>query len=345
MKIKRLVMLLVFAILLAGCSSAQDTVEEVVEEDREGLEHDKEVRELEEINFILDWTPNTNHTGIYVALEKGYYEDEGLAVKMVQPPEGGAETIVGTGYGDFGVSFQDYMAHALTGSSRIPITAVATILQHNHSGIISRAGEGMDRPKGLEGKKYATWDMAVEQTIIRDVMEEDGGDFEKVIKIPSTVLDEVTALRSKEVDAIWAYYGWGGIAAEVQDFPLDYFAFKDIDDTFDFYSPVIITSEEMIKDHPETVEKFLRATKKGYEFAIENPEEGAKILLDADPSLDEDLVMASQKWMTDKYVDEGVEWGYMDPDRWSKFYAWLNENALLEGEIDPNEGFTNDFLP
>lgn len=345
MKIKRLILLLAFMILLAGCSSAQKTVENVVEEDIEASKHDAEVRELEEINFILDWTPNTNHTGIYVALEKGYYEEEGFKVKMVQPPEGGAETIVGTGYGDFGVSFQDYMAHALTGSSKIPITAVAAILQHNHSGIISRAGEGMDRPKGLEGKKYATWDMAVEQTVIRDVMEKDGGDFEKVIKIPSTVLDEVTALRSKEVDAIWAYYGWGGIAAEVQEFPLDYFAFKDIDDTFDFYSPVIITSEEMIEKKPETVERFLRATKKGYEFAVENPEEAAQILLDADSSLDEDLVMASQKWMADKYTDEGVEWGYMDPARWSKFYQWLNENALLEGEIDPNEGFTNDFLP
>lgn len=341
MKNKKILLLLALLILLVGCESG----EELAREDKEKSEEVEKLKNLEEINFILDWTPNTNHTGIFVALEKGYYEDEGFLVKIVQPPEGGAEAIVGTGYGDFGISFQDYLANAITGSSKVPITAVAAILQHNHSGIISRKGEGMDRPKGLEGKKYATWDMAVEKSIIKDVMEEDGGDFEKVIKIPSTVLDEVTALRTEEVDAIWAYYGWAGIAAKVQDFPLDYFAFKDIDDTFDFYSPVIIASNELIKKEPEKVEKFLKATKKGYEFAMENPEEAAEILLDADSSLSEDLVKESQKWMVDKYVDEGVKWGYMDPERWEKFYSWLNENTLLEGEIEPSSGFTNDFLP
>lgn len=341
MKNKKILLLLALLILLVGCESG----EELAREDKEKSEEVEKLKNLEEINFILDWTPNTNHTGIFVALEKGYYEDEGFLVKIVQPPEGGAEAIVGTGYGDFGISFQDYLANAITGSSKVPITAVAAILQHNHSGIISRKGEGIDRPKGLEGKKYATWDMAVEKSIIKDVMEEDGGDFEKVIKIPSTVLDEVTALRTEEVDAIWAYYGWAGIAAKVQDFPLDYFAFKDIDDTFDFYSPVIIASNELIKKEPEKVEKFLKATKKGYEFSMENPEEAAEILLDADSSLSEDLVKESQKWMVDKYVDEGVKWGHMDPERWEKFYSWLNENTLLEGEIEPSSGFTNDFLP
>lgn len=84
--------------------------------------------------------------------------------------------------------------------------------------------------------------------------------------------------------------------------------------------------------------------KKGYEFAIENPEEGAEILLKADDALGEDLVKASQKWMTDKYKDEGVEWGYIDPERWGRFYKWLNDENLLEGEISPEAGFTNQFI-
>ena len=107
----------------------------------------------EKITFVLDWTPNTNHTGLYVAREKGYFEEAGLEVEIVQPPEDGAEALVASGKADFGVSFQDTMAPALAGENALPITAVAALVQHNTSGIISREGEGMDTPKGLEGKK------------------------------------------------------------------------------------------------------------------------------------------------------------------------------------------------
>ncbi len=113
--------------------------------------------EKEKITFVLDWTPNTNHTGLYVAIANGYFDEAGLDVEVVQPPEDGAEVLVASGKAQFGVSFQDYIAPGLVGEEPLPITAVAAIIQHNTSGIISRAGEGMDTPKGLEGHKYATW--------------------------------------------------------------------------------------------------------------------------------------------------------------------------------------------
>ena len=106
---------------------------------------------MEKITFVLDWTPNTNHTGLYVALENGYFEEAGLDVEVVQPPEDGAEVLVASGKAQFGISFQDTMAAALCGDDALPITAVAAVVQHNTSGIISRAGEGMQTPKGLEG--------------------------------------------------------------------------------------------------------------------------------------------------------------------------------------------------
>ena len=110
----------------------------------------------ETITVVLDWTPNTNHTGIYVALANGYFKEAGLNVEVVQPPEDGAVTLVASGKAQFGVSFQDSLAPAFVGESPMPVTAVAAVIQHNTSGIVSRAGEGMDTPKGLEGKKYAT---------------------------------------------------------------------------------------------------------------------------------------------------------------------------------------------
>ena len=192
-----------------------------------GTENQK--TETDTITIVLDWTPNTNHTGIFVAQANGYFEEAGLSVEIVQPPEDGAITLVASGKAQFGVSFQDYLAPAFIGDSPMPITAVAAIAQHNTSGIISRAGEGIDTPKGLEGKKYATWDLDIEKATIREVMKTDGGNFNLVECIPSTVTDEVSALQNKSVDAIWIFYGWAGVACKVAGLETDYFAFADID--------------------------------------------------------------------------------------------------------------------
>ena len=302
---------------------------------------------LEKITFVLDWTPNTNHTGLYVALEKGWFREAGLDVEVVQPPEDGAEVLVASGKAQFGVSFQDSMAPALCGDEPLPITAVAAVIQHNTSGIISRAGEGMDSPAGLEGKKYATWDLPVEKATIAQVMAADGGDFGKVELIPSTVTDEVSALESKSVDAIWIFYAWAGIACQVAGLETDYFEFADIDPVFDYYTPVIIAGNDFLSQKPETAKAFLSALSRGYEYAIENPEEAADILMEAAPELkaSADLVYASQEYLAEEYSADAARWGEIDPARWAAFYNWLNTEGLVEGALDPAAGFSNDYLP
>ena len=224
---------LCLGVLLTGCGKAPDSGENTAP-----VQAAKQ--DVRKLTFVLDWTPNTNHTGIYVAREKGYFKDAGLEVEIVQPPENGAEVLAASGKAQFAMSFQDSLAPAFSGDNPLPVTAVAGVIQHNTSGIISRRGEGMDRPKGLEGKKYATWDLPVEKATIKDVMEADGGDFDKVELIPSTVTDEVTALKTKSVDAIWIFYAWAGVKTELEGLETDYFAFADLDPVFDFYTPVII---------------------------------------------------------------------------------------------------------
>ena len=233
----------------------------------------------------------------------------------------------------------------MAGDNALPTTAVAALIQHNTSGIISRKGEGIDTPKGMEGKKYATWDSPIEVAMIQDIVEEDGGDFSKVEMIPSTVTDEVSALESKSVDAIWIFYAWAGIKFELSGIETDYFAFKDINPVFDYYTPVVIANNDFLEEEPETAKKFLTALRDGYEYAIENPEEAADILCEAAPELDKDLVLASQEYLKDQYKAEVAQWGYIDPERWNAFYQWLNENGLTETEIPDNTGFSNDYLP
>ena len=301
----------------------------------------------EPITVVLDWTPNTNHTGIYVALANGYFEEAGLNVQVVQPPEDGAVALVASGKAQFGVSFQDSLAPAFAGDSPMPVTAVAALIQHNTSGIVSRAGEGMDSPKGLEGKKYATWDLDVEKATIRDVMEADGGNFDLVELIPSTVTDEVSALQSGSVDAIWIFYGWAGIACEVAGLETDYFEFADIDPVFDYYTPVLIGNDAWLEENPDTAKAFLTALGKGYTYATEHPAEAADILMEAAPELkaNSELVYASQEYLAAEYIADAARWGEFDGARWAAFFNWLNENGLLDEELDPNFGYTNEYLP
>ena len=142
-----------------------------------------------------------------MAIAKGYYADENLDVEVVQPPEDGADALVGTGKAQVGMSYQDVMANYLGSDDQLPVTAIAATIQHNTSGIMSRAGEGIDRPKGMEGKRYGTWDQDVEKAMVKSVVETDGGDFSKVQLVPSG--DEVSGLKSNQFDCVWGYEGWG----------------------------------------------------------------------------------------------------------------------------------------
>lgn len=298
------------------------------------------------ITFALDWTPNTNHTGIYVAEFQGYFAEAGLDVEIVQPSADGAEMMVGAGQAQFGVSFQDTMSSLVMGDTKAaPITAVAAVIQHNTSGIMSRKGEGITSPKGMEGKTYATWEWPIEQNIIRECVEADGGDYSKIEMIPESIDNEVAALKAKQIDCLWVYYAWAGISAKVSDFAVDYFAFRDIDEVFDYYSPVIIANDDFLKEHPDTAKAFLDAVSRGYEYAIENPEEAGAILLSSNPELDPNLVMESQQYLADQYQADADQWGVIDPERWNRFYNWVNEKKLSEEPIAENAGFSNDYLP
>ena len=330
-----LVLALVLTFSLVSCAKSSN-------------DENKPADEAKEVIVSLDWTPNTNHTGLYVALANGYYADAGLNVKIVQPPEGDAIAACSSGQVPFAVGYQDLLLPAFTSETPMEVTAVAALLQHNTSCIVSKKGAGMDTPKGLEGKQYLTWQSPIELAMMKSVVEADGGDFSKVEQIPDVPTDEAQDVNANPNHAIWIYYGWGGINAEVNNIEVDTFFFKDLNPVFDYYSPVLVANNQLINDDPETVKAFLAATQKGYEYAVSNPDEAAQILIDSDDTgaLDgsEELVKASQKWMADQYVADAPKWGYIDPARWNAFYNWVADEKIIDEKLPENTGFTNDYL-
>ena len=297
----------------------------------------------QKIKIVLDWVPNTNHTGLYVAKDLGYFKEEGLDVEIVQPPEGSTTALIGAGGAEFGISFQDTLAKSFAKENPLPVTAVAAILQHNTSGIISLKEKGIDSPKKLEGKKYATWEDNIEQAILKKLVTDDKGDFSKVKLIPYTITDVVTGLKT-DVDAVWVYYAWDGIATERAGLQTNFLKIRDYGEELDYYSPVIIANNDFLKKNPEIAKKVLKAIKKGYEYAMKNPEESAKILVKNSPELDINLVTASQKWISKEYQSDAKEWGIIDGNRWNRFYEWLYKNKAVEHEIPKNFGYSNEYL-
>ena len=295
------------------------------------------------VRVVLDWTPNTNHTGLYVARELGYYEEAGLTVEIMQPLEDGALALVAAGKAEFAVGFQESLGPALTADAALPVTAVAAIVSHNTSGIISLKENNITTPKDLEGKRFAAWASPLVDAIMRTVIEADGGDVTRVEMLPNMVTDAVSAL-SADVDAIWIYEGWDGVAVDQSGLDYNYFSFADLDSRFDFYTPVLVGGDEYLSGNPEQVKAFMAATSKGYAYAIENPEAAADILVKAAPELSADMVLQSQQYLASRYQADAPYWGYIDSARWAAFYDWMYEEGLLSEPLG-SAGFTNEYLP
>lgn len=304
-----------------------------------------EGEKLQKVKLVLDYTPNTNHTGIYVAKEKGYYKDQGLDVEIVQPSDGDADTLLATGKADFSITYQENVTYALTrDKDPLPIKAIATINQHNTSGFASPVAKNIKTPKDFEGKTYGGWGSPSEEAIIKLAMEKNGADFSKLKTVDIGQDDFLTATKNR-IDFAWIFEGWDRVNADLKNEKLNYIAIKDIDPALDYYTPVIATSNEHIKNDSEMVKKFMKATSDGYDFAIENPKDSADILLKAAPELDKKLVYASQDFLSKQYKADAKQWGIMDKDVWANYAKFMKANKLISKDLNVDEAFTNELLP
>ncbi|MFC4386930.1 ABC transporter substrate-binding protein [Gracilibacillus marinus] len=327
---KKIFYLLIITIaVLSACSNDGETQTE-------------EDADLEKVTLVLDWTPNTNHTGLYVAKEKGYFEEQGLDVEIILPGEAGADQTVASGKAEFGISAQEAVTEARV--QDIPIVSIAAIIQHNTSGFAAPTEKGIQSPKDFVGKTYGGWGAPVEAAVIDSLMKQEGTSVEDVSIINMGNTDFFTAVE-RDIDFAWIYYGWTGIEAELRGVELDMLYLTDYSEKLDYYTPVITTNEEMIEENPETVRKLLQAVSEGYEFAINQPTEAADILIEAVPDLDSELVKASQEWLASKYIDDAEKWGIQSKSVWQNYATWMFDNGLLDKELDVQQAFTNEFLP
>jgi ABC-type nitrate/sulfonate/bicarbonate transport system substrate-binding protein len=298
-------------------------------------------KKLDEVTVLLDWTPNTNHTGLYVAAENGYFADNGLNVSIIQPSEGTPPQLVATGKAAFAVSYQEAVTEAR--SQNIPIVSIAAIIQHNTSGFASLKKSNITSVKDFEGKRYGGWGAPSEEAVLQAVMEKQGADFKKVKNITLGMTDFFGSI-DREADFEWIFFGWDGIEAKRRGMDINMIMVKDLDPMLDYYTPVLITSEDLINTKSELVQRFASAVKKGYEFAIQQPKEAAQLLLRQVPELNHELVVQSQEWLSKEYQSDAPYWGYQKSGIWKGYADWMTGKGLLTTSVDTTKAFTNQFI-
>lgn len=303
------------------------------------------LKETTKVVLMLDWTPNTNHTGIYVALDKSYFKQRNLDVEIIQPSEVWPEQAVSAGKADFGISFQEALTQYVINEGA-PLVAISAILQHDTSGFIWLKDSGINSPKDFENKTYGGWGTEWENALVKYIMKDNGANPDNLKMVQLGVFDQITGLVNKLYDFTWIYYAWEGIDAEVRNVDFTFYRIAEQYPKFDHYTPIFITNKKMIEEKPDVVKAFTEAVSEGYTFAANNPDEAASILLKYAPELNKELVEKSQKWISKEYISDASCFGIMKEETWKSFTDFMYEAGLLKTKLeDVSELFTNYFIP
>ncbi|MFI5718724.1 ABC transporter substrate-binding protein [Nocardia sp. NPDC051750] len=303
------------------------------------------------IRFALDWTPNTNHTGLFVAQQRGYLADAGLDVEVLPYNNTAVDTVIDAGNAEFGVSTHN--SSTFSRASGGHTLSVLAPLQRWATGIGVKADRAdITRPKDLDGKTYAGFGDPGEVEALQQVIRNDGGtgDFESVTLGTSAY----EAVYSGQADFTVSYLAWEGIEAEHHGTPMKYFRYSD----FGFpesYAIVIDANEDWLAANPDRAAKFVQALQRGYQFAADNPDAAAQDLIDADPGAfnDPELVFESQRMLAEQFMktpDGRV--GTQTREQWAANSGFLYDKGLLTGpdgaplteEPDWSTYFTDDYL-
>jgi ABC-type nitrate/sulfonate/bicarbonate transport system substrate-binding protein len=303
------------------------------------------------IRVALDWTPNTNHTGLFVAQQEGWFREAGLDVQFLPYNSTSPDTLVSSGAAEFGVSFQD--SFTFSKAAGADITSVLAVLQHWATQIAVRADRAdITSPRDLDGKTYGGFGAAYEGPKMRAVIQAAGGTgtFETVVL--GTAAYE--ALYAGEVDFTEPVVAWEGIEAELRGQPLKTFSYTDYGFP-DAYNVLLIGNSPWLQANPELAARFVQAAQRGYQLAAADPARAAQLLMDANPGAftEPALVTRSQEMLAARYLrDEHGRVGTQTLEKWAGYSGWVFDSGVLTGpdgapltqRPDFVTWFTNDHL-
>lgn len=292
---------------------------------------------MEHLKVVLDWFPNTNHTGYLLAQKRGYFAEAGLEVEITGDVHGTMELHGG----DFVCGPEIAMLECR--ERGIPLVGVAVMTQKCDSGIVSLKEAGITRPRELEGKRLTHWTPAWFHAAIRRIVEADGGDYDKIHLVNLDVGD-IEATLGHVADATWVYENWENQVLLEAGKEINYFNLGDVDPIFDFCAPAMAATQQVLEERPEAVRAFLGCLDRAYREVAADPV-GAVLevrdLLPADAT--DSLLIRSQKHLAPILLDSQGRWGRIEAPRWDRMADFLVASGVISHRFD-NE-YTNDYFP
>lgn len=293
-------------------------------------------KELEEFNVVLDWYPNAVHAFIYEAIEKGYYAEEGLKVNVQFPSNtNDALSLTAAGKADMGIYYlQDVvMARA---NQAVPVKAVGTIVQKPLNIILSLKEKNITSPKDLIGKKIGYAGTELSEALVKTILEDAGGSASDV-SIIDVGFDLMSAMTTGQVDAtIGCMLNHEVPAMEEEGFDVNYFFLNDYG-VPDYYELVFVTGENQLENEKDKLERFLKASKKGFDDMKKDPDEALQILLNNQNAENFPLKESVEKQSFDILLPfmetEDAPFLKQDASVWQKNIDWLKEQGLLKNDV------------
>jgi ABC-type nitrate/sulfonate/bicarbonate transport system substrate-binding protein len=305
------------------------------------------------VRLALDWTPNTNHTGFYVAESKGWYAENAIELEILPYATVTPETLMASHEAECGISFQDSLTFAAAAGA--PVVSVAAILQRTASAIAVLESGPLERPRELDGTTYAGFGYPNEVPTLKAVIQADGGtgDFE-VATLDSAAYE---ALYAGRADFTIPFTAWEGVEAELREIPLRYFRFSDYGFP-EFYQVVLACDRQWLDLEPDAARRFVAATVRGFAFGVDDPAAAAAILVEENPGVfdaNPDLPLLSQEFLVEEgyLVDDAGRFGTQTLERWQGYSEFLFGEGLLTDAAgkpltaapDYEALFTTEFLP
>ena len=307
----------------------------------------------ETVRLALDWTPNTDHTGFFVAESKGWYAAAGVQLQVLPYSNTVPETLMAAGQAECGISFQDSLTFAVAAGA--PIRSVMAILQHTASAIAVLASSEITRPRQLDGRVYAGFGYPNEVPTLKAVIQADGGTgaFD-VVTLDNTAYE---ALYANKADFTIPFTAWEGVEATERGIGLRYFRFEDFGFP-DFYQVVLACSTSWLAGHADLAKRFVGATVRGFAYAATSPDDAAAVLVAENPGVfgaNPKLPLDSARFLASGgyYVDSTGAVGRQTLEQWTAYSKFLYDQRILTdaaGKLltappDYASLFTNEYLP
>lgn len=300
-------------------------------------------KDLREINVVLDWYPNAIHTFLYTAIERGYFAEEGLDVKIHFPAnDNDALALVAAGKAEIGMYYQQDVIQAVANQGT-GIKSIGAIVQSPLNVILSLKDKNITKPEDLVGKTIGYGGTVLSEALVKCMMENVGADASDVNMI-NVGFELMSSMTTGNVDAtIGCLVNHEVPQLEEEGFDVNYFSVSGYGIP-NYYEEVFLTNDDLLENEPEVVAGFLRAAKKGFDDFKADPDGCLAILMNNQNEENFPLTQSVEEQSCETLIPlmetEDAAFLTQTDECWQENIDWMLENQLVDKAVDVSDVMT-----